>query len=166
MWSNWEIFRNVNFFLNIHGYYFLLGVHLYFFVFCNGNLIMPMFMPGYIPSDKCKAIETYFRNANFFSQYLMLQSYYNYFGNLIMPMFMPGYIPSDKCKAIETYKEMSIFANKKSLTSMVTITMKVKEISAMQLIVFFYNDTLNNHYILWDGRWTSNWLKDVINDFD
>ena len=31
-------------------------------------LIMPMFMPGYIPSDKCKAIETYFRNANFFSQ--------------------------------------------------------------------------------------------------
>ena len=49
-----------------------------------------------------------------------------------MSMFMPGYIPSDKCKAIETYKEMSIFANKKSLTSMVTITMKVKEISAMQ----------------------------------
>ena len=83
-----------------------------------------------------------------------------------MPMFMPGYIPSDKCKAIETYKAMSIFANKKSLTSMVTITMKVKEILAMQLIVFFYNDTLNNHYILWDGRWTSNWLKDVINDFD
>ena len=47
-----------NFFLNIHGYYFLLGVHLYFFVFCNGNLIMPIIMPGFIPSDKYKAIET------------------------------------------------------------------------------------------------------------
>ena len=47
---------------------------------------------------------------------------------------------------------MSIFANKKSLTSMVTITMKVKEISAMQLIVFFYDDTSNNHYIIWEGE--------------
>ena len=79
---------------------------------------------------------------------------------------MPGYIPRDKYKAIETYKAMSIFANKIYFTCVVTIIMKVKEILGMQLSFIFYNHTLNNHYILKDGRRTSNWLKDVINDFD